>query len=195
MPVFTVSMNTESNASMVGSPSQHAVSILITACTVMERFDLWAVITFLCLYASSMGWFKVPCKGLSQPLRVEKKHAPYQGALRLQILPMLPPALSCLAQSSAAAFAQPLADREPGTTYICPPEQYLQQCGLPQLSVPKVQVDVASNTSPAALKIEEVQQRIMYPLGSFILPLAIRSAAALSCMNLSKPVLLLLLLL
>lgn len=71
----------------------------------------------------------------------------------------------------------------------------ISKCGLPQLSVPEVQVDVASNTSPATLKIEEVQQRIMYPLGSFILPLAIRSAAAMSCMNLSKPVLLLLLLL
>lgn len=46
-------------------------------------WSLWAVITFLCLYASSMGWFKAPCRGLSQSWRVEKKYTPYQGALLL----------------------------------------------------------------------------------------------------------------
>lgn len=102
------------------------------------------------------------------------------------------PTLSCTNQCCSSFSA--LEGTEPGMTYVSARTTSPTAWSSIALS-PPIQANVPRNTTPAVLEIEELQQRIMHPVGSFILLLAMRSAAAQSCLNLSKPALLLLLLL
>lgn len=91
----------------------------------------WAVVTFLCLYTSSRQWFKAPCKGLSHPWRVEKKHAPCWGG----------ELLSGASTSATAALTQNLAGES------------LEKC----VAARRCQT-ASSNTTPAAPETGELHQ-------------------------------------
>lgn len=121
-------------------------------------WSLWAVVTFLCLYASSTQWFKAPCKGLSHPWRLEKKHAPCWGG----------ELISGASTSATAALTQTLAGES------------LEKC----LSA-RTRQTTSSNTTPTSPDTGELHQRKVYPVDSVILLLAIRTIAALSCINLN----------
>lgn len=122
------------------------------------RWSLWAIVTFLCLYASSTWWFKVPCKGLSHPSRVEKKHATDWGAALLSDA------------STKATLCSPALQLSPSPRQAesleqctCLPEEHVKQRALPQHLVPWLQASMPSNTTPAALETGELHQRTMHP--------------------------------
>lgn len=143
-------------------------------------WSLCAIITFLCFYACSTWWFKVRCKCLSHPSRIEKKHAVYLGAASLSDASTNVTLYSPVVQLLPSAWQGEMLEQ-----CACLPDEHVKQHALPQLLVPWLKANVPSNRTTAVLEIGELHQRIIHSVDYFILLLAIRTAAALSCLNLN----------